>query len=176
MRFHRIFGAYILGFLPLVASATDVESLARQFVKLSRFERQYDDMYAQCLAGAKATPPESFLAAEPDKFYGIRPGSKCWPKVVEAYDAFNLSICATPTKKEFLDALAHSYARTLTAAQLRKAIALSSSQFGQDLISAHTAASASLGELIAMARAAQAPKSIAVLDRKLQAIAAEGSK
>lgn len=162
-------------FFPLTASAADTERLVRQFVELQQFERQYEDIYSKCLAGAKAAPPESFLVAEPDKFYGIRPGSKCWPKVVEAYETFNISICSTPTKQEFLDALARSYAAKLTPAQLRKAIAFYSTDAGRKLIAAHTAASEDMAELFSMARAHQAPKSIADLDRKLQAIAAKNS-
>jgi len=161
--------------LPFLASASESERLVRKFIELQRFERQYEDVYSKCLAGAKASPPESFLAAEPDKFYGIRPGSKGWSNVVEAYDAFNVSMCSTPTKQQFLDALVRSYAAKLTSDQLQKAIAFYSTEVGRKLIGAHTAVSEDIAELYAMARARQAPKSIEELDRRLQAIAAQDS-
>jgi len=166
----NLFTSIAAGFLLLPIQAPAGEDLARRYVELLRYGNQFDEYHHECLATAKKIPPESLLAAEPDKFYGIRPGSKCWPKVVEAYKQYYVTSCSKPSKDEFLNALAAAYRERLSDDQLRKAIEFYSTDVGTELVSAHKVASSNVAQLISQAQADLAPQAVAELDRRLQAV------
>lgn len=161
----------IVGLLLLPIQALADEDLARRFVELLRYGNQFDEHHYKCLASARKMPPESLLEAEPNKFYGIRPGSKYWPKVVEAYNQYYLTLCSKPSKDELLNALAATYRDRLSDKQLINAIEFYSSDAGTELISAHKFAASRIAQLIYEAQVDLAPKAVADLDRRLQAIA-----
>jgi hypothetical protein len=160
----------ICGSLLLPIQTLADQDLADEFVVLLRYGNQFDEQHEQCLATAKKIPPESLLAAEPDKFYGIRPGSKCWPKVVEAYNQYYATLCSKPSRDDFLKALAATYRARLSEGQLKKAIEFYSSDVGAELISAHKSAATNVAQVVYQAQADLAPQAVADLDRRLQAI------
>lgn len=147
--------------------------LARKYVELLRYDQQYDDIHNQCLRNATDIPPETLLADDPDRFFGIRPGSSCWNKVIEAYAAYWEAVCAHPTKSEFIDLLAANYGQHLSAAQLHKAISFYSSAAGLQLVTAHKAAAAQAQTVFSKAHATQTPIALTEFNRRLKAIAEE---
>jgi hypothetical protein len=102
-----------------------------------RYSDQYLEYHRQCLASAKSVSPDVLARQNPDRFYGIRPGTALWPEVIKAYGRYYEKACARPTQDEFLDAMASAYAAELSPKELRNAIEFYSSSTGQRLISAH---------------------------------------
>jgi hypothetical protein len=159
--------------LALGAGAQSVPDSARKFVELVRYGDQFEGITKECIANGINIAPESLLQAEPDKFYGIRPGSSLWPQVVEAYRDYYKRLCSRPTRDEFLDALATAYRQRMTTDELDQAIAFYSTDLGQRLIAANALASKAASELYGRANAKHAADALADFDRSLQAIAGE---
>jgi hypothetical protein len=155
------------------AIAQQAPDSARKFVELLRYGDQYEGITTECIANGINIAPESLLQAEPDKFYGIRPGSKLWPRVVEAYRDYYKRLCSRPTRDEFLDALAATYREHMTAQELDQAIAFYSTAVGQRLVAANTLASKAASELYGRANARHTAEALAEFDRRLQAISGE---
>lgn len=163
-------GLLLLG---VPARAEDSMSLARKFVELLRYDEQYDGIHNQCIRSAIDIPPEKLLVDDPDRFFGIRPGSKCWEKVIEAYQAYWEAICNRPTKAEFLNSLAAEYGSRLSVPQLETAMSFYSSDIGQRLVTAHKAAAAEAQTVFAKAYAEQTPIALIEFNRRLRTIAEE---
>jgi uncharacterized protein DUF2059 len=123
-----------------VYAEDSTRELSKQFVTLMRYSDQYLEYHGQCLAATKSVTPEAMARQNPDRFYGIQPGSKLWSEVVKAYDLYYEQVCERPTQEEFLDALAHAYAVELSPIDLRSAISFYSTPTGQRMITAHRAA------------------------------------
>lgn len=118
--------------------------LAGRFVELLRYDEQYAKYQEQCTSMQRSVSPEALVERDSNYFGGIRPGSAKWPAVVAAHTTYYSQACAHPTKVEFMNALASSYAKTLTAKQLRDSLAFYSSPSGTALISAHREAAAAV--------------------------------
>jgi hypothetical protein len=156
-----------------VADAQQPPDSARRFVEILRYGDQSEGITKECIANGINIPPESLLKAEPDKFYGIRPGSTLWPQVVEAYRDYYKRLCSRPTRDEFLDALANTYRQSMTVEELDQAIAFYSTAVGQRLVAANTLASKAASELYGRANANHSADALAAFDRRLQAISGE---
>lgn len=161
-----IFGALI--FQSQIVRAQD---LAEQFVQMMRYDQQLEEHHQRCVETAQKIPPESFLVAEPNKFYGIKPGSNCWPQVVEAYNQYYSKVCSRPTAEELLSTLAGAYRTHLSDLQLQRAIEFYSTDMGAALITAHKSAGTNLNQLISQAQVETVPKAVVELDHRLQSIA-----
>ncbi|MBC3881515.1 DUF2059 domain-containing protein [Undibacterium sp. LX40W] len=168
----------LLGFAPcFVASAdTTTGELAKQFVALMRYSEQHIDYQSQCIAAAKAVTPESLMRQNPDRFYGIRPGSKLWPEVVKAYELYYQQACERPTQSEFLDAMARAYEAELSSQELREAIRFYSTASGQRLISAHKIASRNFYQELGRLNAKQIPIADANFNRRLNELAKKATE
>ena len=153
------------------ALATNSTVHARQFVELLRYHEQFQANQTQCLANAKTIPPESLLADDPDKFFGIRPNTPRWEKVVEAYTDYWKTLCSRPTKEEFLDSLAKAYAAKMTGPQLQAAIKFYSSEVGTKLISAHKSAAFEVTKIFSESYANRVPQAVAELNQRVKNIA-----
>lgn len=172
MRICSIILAFLLS--PLwseTALAADSVVHARQFVELLRYHEQFQVNQTQCLANAKTIPPESLLADDPDKFFGIRPNTPRWKKVVEAYSDYWKTLCSRPTKDEFLDSLAKTYAAKMTGPQLQAAIKFYSSEVGTKLISAHKSAASEVTQIFSESYANRVPLAVTELNQRLKSIA-----
>jgi hypothetical protein len=155
------------------ADAQQAQDSARKFVEILRYGDQYEEITRECIANGVNITPESLLQAEPDKFYGIRPGSRLWPQVVEAYRDYYKRLCSRPTRDEFLNALASTYRQRMTPEELDQAIAFYSTDVGQRLVAANTLASKAAVELYGRANANHTAEALAEFDRRLQAISGE---
>jgi len=163
----RIIGLSIICFMPFISTQLWAEDLADNFVILMHYEKQYEEMVNQCKANAK-TVPETIVEAEPNRFYGVKPGSKCWPQVIEAFNQYYAHVCSHPSKEQFLGALARTYRARLSESQLQQAIKFYSSEIGGELISAHRIASADLLKMVADAQTESLPEAMTELDSRLQ--------
>lgn len=143
--------------------------LADKFVVLMRYEKQFEELNQQCKANAKNVP-ETLVKAEPDRFYGVRPGSKCWSKVVDAYNQYFTNVCSHPTREQFLNTLATSYRERLSSSQLQQAIDFYSSDIGEELISAHKVAAADLTRMMTEAQTQAMPQALTELDNRIRMI------
>lgn len=135
----KVFAAVVL-FSTSAFAAEDTVILANKFVGILQYEAQFVKYREQCTATYRTVSPEILVSRNPDYFLGIRPGHKKWPAVATAYEAYFQEACSRPSKREFLDALANSYAKTLSSQQLRTAIKFYSSATGRVLISSHAQA------------------------------------
>jgi hypothetical protein len=127
-------------------AADDTGALARQFVELLRYEDQFVKYREQCVATHRTVSPEALVGKNAEYFGGIRPGHRNWQAIVTAYESYFQEACSRPSKKEFLGTLSASYAKALSAQQLREAIVFYSSPTGQALVAAHKAATATVYE------------------------------
>lgn len=150
-----------------VYAAESARDLADEFVRLLRYDEQYRDYQKQCLTTAGAVSPEALVRQSPDRFFGIKPGSKYWPQIVAAYEAFYREACERPTGQEFLDALAQAYAEQLSSDELRAALAFYSSATGQRLVGAHKEATRNVYVAWKRYNAEQIPRASANFDRRL---------
>jgi hypothetical protein len=157
--------------LPLKSIAEDSIALSRQFVDLLRYDEQYENNHSQCLGNAKTVPPESLLADDPEKFFGLQPGTPRWEQVIQAYAQYWETICSRPTKEEFLDSLAIAYRDKMPPPQLQAAIHFYSSDVGQKLITAHKAAAARALSAFSQAYSEQVPTAVVEFNRRLKSIA-----
>jgi hypothetical protein len=161
----------LLGLSASHGDADDTErGLADRFVRLLRYDEQYHDYQKQCLSTAAAVTPEELLRQSPDRFFGIKPGSKYWPEIVAAYETFYQEACARPTEQEFLDALAEAYAEQLSLEQMREALTFYSGDTGQRLVGAHKEATRNVYVAWKRYNAEQIPRASASFDRRLREI------
>jgi hypothetical protein len=149
------------------AHAESERELADRFVRLLRYDEQYRDYEKQCLSTAGAVSPEALVRQSPERFFGIKPGSKYWPDIVAAYEAFYLEACERPTEEEFLNALAEAYAEELSLEEIREALAFYSGSTGQRLVGAHKAATRNVYQAWKRYNAEQIPRASANFDRRL---------
>ncbi len=85
---------------------SDDTSHAEKLKKLAKLEKISEiitDYRNVCLEKLKYYDPEKMVAAQPDMFGGIGPGSKHWPKVVAAFRNYVSTSCDFVTEKDFLD-------------------------------------------------------------------------
>lgn len=147
--------------------------LARQLVGLLKYERQMEAYQEQCINNAKSLSPESLAKESPEKYSGITPSSRHWPKVVEAYEQYWRELCARPTVQEFLDAMALVYAKEMSVSELKRAIAFYSTETGQRLIEGHRKVSSAVNALVSQVQATEVPKAMGKFDRRVEEIARE---
>ena len=140
--------SFLVGFAVIPAAKANESSstLAMQLVELMQYSDQYKEYHSQCVTTSKSVTPESLAEKNPDRFYGIRPGSKLWPEVIKAYDVYYQQVCERPTQMEFMRTIADAYARKLSVQQLRDTIRFYSSPTGKRLIEANKAAVRSVYE------------------------------
>lgn len=158
-------------FLPIGSIAAKSDALARKFVELLRYDEQFSNNHASCLATSKTVSPELLIEKDPNGYYGLQPNSPLWSEVLRAYGQYWEAICSRPTKSEFLGSLASVYAKRLSTQQLKSAIQFYSSPVGQELITAHKGAAAQVNTLFSKAYAEQVPEAAAEYRRRLKAIA-----
>lgn len=159
---------------PLLGAAQGSNTaLARELVQILKYERQMDAYRDQCIRTAKNVSPESLVKENPEKYGGVTPSSRHWPKVVQAYDRYFRELCAKPTVAEFLDAMAQVYAARMSATDLKSAIAFYSTDTGKRLIEGHKEAAGAVYELVSKANAAEVPKAMLNFDRRVEEIRAE---
>ncbi len=168
----------LVGVVPCsVASAdTSAGDLARQFVTLMRYSEQHVEYQNQCIAAAKRVSPESLTRQDPDRFYGIRPGSKFWPEVIKAYELYYQQACERPTQSEFLDAMARAYEAELSPQELGEAIRFYSTAAGQRLIAAHKIAARNVYQEWGRLNAKQIPIADGNFNRRLNELATKAAE
>jgi len=165
----------VLGLIPLVTGAQAPHQsnmdLALRLVRLLRYEKQMETYREQCINAAQSVSAESLVREDPEKFGGVTPGSRHWPKIVQAYEQYHREVCARPTVEEFLNSLAKVYATNMSTAELNAAIQFYSTHNGQRLTEASTKAFASISALVSQAEASEVPKALAKFQRRIKAIA-----
>lgn len=170
--------AVTITLLPSLVSAAEesTRSLSKEFVALMRYSEQYVEYHRQCLASAKSVSPDVLARQNPDRFYGIRPGSAIWPEVIKAYDRYYEKACARPTQDEFLAAMASAYAAELSLMDLRSAIEFYSSSIGQRLIGAHMSAARNVYQEWHRLNAKQIPVADREFDRRMSELSKQSRK
>jgi hypothetical protein len=176
MRIHR---AYVVCccLLSLPVSAADTsEDLAAKFVQLLRYSDQYHEYQRTCVASTSTIKPESYLVENPNKFGGIRPGTKYWPEVLAAYEKYYKEMCSRPTENEFMSALAAAYAQNLSQSELKKAISFYSSPTGKRLVTAHKIAASNVYAEWGRLNAEHAPTANLQFERRIEELAKQAAK
>ena len=148
-------------------AADTPHELAKQFVTLMKCSEQHQEYRNQCMAAAQAIPPESLARQNPERFYGIRPGTKLWPEVVKAYELYYQQAFERPTQTEFVDALAQAYEKELSANDLRQTISFYSTSTGKRLIAAHQIATRNVYQEWSRLNSKQIPIADRNFDRRM---------
>jgi hypothetical protein len=163
----------LLTLSPPAFAQDDARALGGEFIERLGFDEEFTRFRDQCVAQRSAVSPEHLVAASPDYFAGIRPGSKKWPAIVKAYRAYVVDACSRPTRDEFKAELAGFYARVLTAPQLREAIAFYGSAAGKALVAANRRAAEAVRDAWSARNSLHLAESTAEFERRV-AVLAEG--
>jgi Uncharacterized protein conserved in bacteria (DUF2059) len=162
--------ALLIVFLALSRPALaqdDLQALAERFIEQLGFDREFTRFRDACVRDRGAATPEALVAANPGYFGGIRPGSRKWPAVLKAYEAYVVDACSRPTRDEFKSELAAFYAQVLTAPQLHQAIAFYGSATGKALVAANQRAAEAVRDAWSAPNSLHLAEATAELERRV---------
>lgn len=158
---------------PRALAQDDVQVLAGRFIEALGFDDEFTRFRDDCVRQRGAATAEALVAAKPEYFGGIRPGSRKWPAVVKTYQAYVVEACSRPTRDEFKAALASFYAQALTAPELRQAIAFYGSAAGKTLVAANRRAAEAVRDAWSAPNSLHLAEATAELERRV-AVLVEG--
>ena len=145
---------------PASAECTRNDSQCRKAERLVDrlgYAQSIRQLRSLCVDSLSALHPDRAFAEEPDAFFGIKPASQSWPRVLKSFEIFVQDACGGDALEQvLLDRYVTSWNAKLTERELDAAIAFLRSQpghaFARAMVDSHRDASNYYEERVAANR------------------------